>query len=235
MKKILVSGIVLLSVFIIYLANMDREVYYLALGDSAKIIADENENKAYGYSFYVQKHLKTKGVLEKYVYEYSKSDKRITDLINDIKSNDKIKSITLKNALIKADLVTLSIRADDVFAKLKDNETFYNEIYDYIDDLTSDLEKLFKLMREYCKEDIVFIGYYNPYKSMNNSDIDDVVDYLNKRYKEICKEYDVEFVDISGMDVSRNMQNDDIRLNSSGCKYIGDKVIEVSDKILFGT
>ncbi len=235
MKKILIVGLVLLSIFIIYLANMDKEVYYLALGDSSKVSFDSYGKKVNGYSYYVQKHLKNKGVLEKYVYEYSKSDMRITDLIRDIKVNKKFKDITIKNALIKADLVTLSVNAEDVFSMLKGDDIIYSDIYDYIDDLTLDLEKLFKLMREYCKEDIIFVGYYNPYKYIKNSDIEDIIDYMNKRYKEISLENNIKYVDISDISEVYLPNNESIYLNGAGYRFIGNKVISASDKILFDT
>lgn len=181
MKKLLFVLFTVLLVFVIYLANMDKKVYYLALGDSTG--RDNN------YSFYVKDYLNEKNVLEKAVYDYSCSDDRITDIYNRIISNEKSKEGTLKHALIKADLVTLKINIDDVYEKI-DDPSFVN-VYDYIDDLTKDFEKLLNLIRKYCKEDIMFIGY--SYRN-DNTDEKDLIDYLNKRYKEVCDKYDVIFV-----------------------------------------
>lgn len=179
MKKILFVLFVFLFVFLIYLANMDRKVYYLALGDSY----DSEDN----YSFYVKDYLNEKNVLEKVVYDYSDSDDRITDIYNKIITNEKSKNGTLKNSLIKADLVTIKINIDDLYEKI--NDSSFVDVYDYIDDLTKDFRKLLNLIRQYSKEDIMFIGY-------NDSNIDEnkIVAYLNKRYKEVCDEYDVIFV-----------------------------------------
>ena len=181
MKKILFGLFTVLFVFIIYLANMDKKVFYLALGDSR----GENDN----YSFYVKDYLKEKNVLEKAVYDYSGSNDRITDIYNRIIYNEKSKGSTIKNALIKADLVTLKINIDDVYEKI-DDSSFVN-VYDYIDDLAKDFEKLLNLIRKYCKEDIMFIGYRYRNDSMDEKDL---IIYLNKRYKEICDKYDVIFV-----------------------------------------
>ena len=93
MKKILFVLFVFLFVFIIYLANIDKKVYYLALGDSS----DSEDN----YSFYVEDYLNEKDVLEKSVYDYCNSDDRITDIYNRIISNEKSKDGTIKNSLIK--------------------------------------------------------------------------------------------------------------------------------------
>ena len=59
-----------------------------------------------------------------------------------------------------------------------------------------DLDNLFKLMREYCKEDIVLVGFYNPFQEASE-DVLDVFEYLNKKYRDVCLEYDVIYVDIS--------------------------------------
>lgn len=217
MKKFLICGLVLLSIFIIYLANMDKKVYYLALGDSSDYL-----DGVKGYSFYVKNYLSEKGVLEKYVYEYSNHNDRITDIIRKINDNSRVKDYTLKNSLVKADLVTITINIDDIFDRINDDSVLYSEVYDYIDDLTLDLEKLFKLMREYCKEDIIFIGYYNSY----SGEVQDVINYLNKRYREICLDYDIKFVDISKIDINGNLKNEYY-------KKIGDKVNDVVNKSLF--
>lgn len=185
MKKILFIGLVLLAVFVIYLCNMDKKVYYVVLGD------DVNR-----YSYFVRNYLKDRDVLERYLDDFSSSSVRISDIINDINVNKKLDDgTTLKNALIKADLVTLSINIDDIYSKEDD-------VYDYIDELALCLDDLLKLMREYCKEDIVFVGYSGS----------DVISYLNKKFKDVCLDYDVSYVD--------------------GTKMIGNIVVEkVSDKL----
>lgn len=181
MKKILFVLFVFLFIFIIYLANMDKKVYYLALGDSY----DNDDN----YSFYVKDYLNEKGFLEKAVYEYADSNDRITDIYNRIISNEKSKDGTIKNSLVKADLVTLKINIDDVYEKIEDSS--FIGVYDYIDDLTKDFDKLLNIIRKYSKEDIMFIGY--TYKS-DNVDEREIITYLNKRYKEVCDRYDVIFI-----------------------------------------
>lgn len=209
---------------------MDRKVYYLSLGDSSKYSYDSSGKRVYGYSYYVSNYLNKKDVLEKYVYEYSDSDLRISDLINDIKTNKKYGDYTLKNSLIKADLVTLSIRADDVYSRILIGD--YNLVYDYIDGLCEDFDELLGAIREYCKEDIIFVGYYNPFMEMNNSDINDLVDYLNKRYKEICEEYGVIFTDISNMNLNGSYDGT-LRLDGIDYEKIGNEVVKKASKSLF--
>lgn len=222
MKKILIIGLVLLIIFVIYLSNLDKKVYYLALGDSLETVIYKNK-EVYGYSYYVKKHLKDKNILERYSDDFSKVDTRITDIISDINNNTKIVnnkgSFSFKNALIKADLVTINISNSDVYDKLASD--FNNEIYDYIDDLAYDLDNLFKLMREYCKEDIIMIGVYNPFEEYS-SDVSDVLEYLNNKYYNVCKEYDITYLDIM-----------DLSLSNDFYKKIGFKTIALADKKLF--
>lgn len=226
MKKILIIGLVLLSIFLIYLANMDKEVYYVALGDSLERVYVNGE-EVYGYSYYVKNYLKKDSLLERYVDDFAKVDTRITDIVTDINNNKKITtnkgSFSLKNALIKADLITINISSSDVYNKLNGDNVIYNEVYDYIDDLAFDLDNLFKLMREYCKEDIVMVGPYNPFSDSENKL--DVYEYFNKKYKDVCTEYDVIYVDLS-----------DIKeINGVTYELIGNNVIDKMNKNLFET
>ena len=227
MKKILIIGLVLLSIFLIYLANMDKKVYYVALGDSLEKFYLE-DNEVYGYSHYIKKYLKDNDLLERYLDDFARVDMRSTDIINDINNNKKITTVkgsfNLKNALIKADLVTLNLNYNDIYSKLYDPNVIYNEIYDYIDDLAYDLDNLFKLMREYCKEDIVLVGFYNPFQEASE-DVLDVFEYLNKKYRDVCLEYDVIYVDISDINY----------ISEDSLKKIGNKVIYKMSKNLFET
>ena len=225
MKKILIIGLVLLSIFVIYLSNMDKKVYYVALGDSLERVYVGDE-EVYGYSYYIKKYLMDDDLLERYSDDYAKVDTRITDIINDINNNKKVTtgdgSFSLKNALIKADLITLNISSSDVFNKLNKKDVIYNEVYDYIDDLAYDLDNLFKLMREYCKEDILMIGPYNPFSDINSLD---VYEYFNKKYRDVCEKYDVIYVDLSDVN----------ELNAKSYELIGNRVIGKMRKNLFET
>ncbi len=225
MKKILIIGLVFLSVFLIYLANMDKKVYYVALGDSLERVYVDDE--VYGYSHYIKKYLKDEGLLERYSDDFAQVDTRITDIIKDINNNKKIKtnkgSFSLKNALIKADLITVNISFKDVYNKLNKKNVVYNEVYDYIDDLAYDLESLFKLMREYCKEDIVMIGPYNPF--IDETDKLDVYEYFNEKYKNVSRDYDIIYVDLSDID----------EMNGYTYEVLANRVIDKMSKSLFET
>lgn len=188
LKKIFVISILLLSIFLIYLTTMDRKVYFLALGDS--ISYGKNS-----YLDYIKKFLEEKELLEEYRNEFIKDDERITDLIKAIEENEKIvvdgKEKTIKNALIKADLLTLSIGNEELFYKMQTEDQ--DHLYTYIDEMITDMETLFKLIREYCKEDIFILGYMNPF----NNNMQESIRYANQKLQNLSKKYEIVYVNLS--------------------------------------
>lgn len=187
-KKIFVIVIILLSVFLIYLTTMDKKVYYLALGDSIAL-GDGKKN----YSKLIVEYLNEKNLLEEYQPGFMKDDLRITDLIRNIENNQKIamdqKEKTIKNALIKADLVTISIGNEELFYKMKTEKP--NVLYDYIDEMMKDMEKLLKLIREYCKEDILISSYISLTDEMNQ-----YTEYANQKLQNLSKKYEIVYVNL---------------------------------------
>lgn len=209
MKKILFLGIVLIIIFIIYLCNIDKKVYYVALGNGTDMI-DGN----YNYPHYIKDYLKKRKVLEKYLDDFSEKNVKITDIINDINDNRKMitnkGNFTMKNVLIKADLVTISFDVKEVYF-MKKGGFSSDEVYNYIDELVKDAADLFKLIRQYCKEDIIFIGFNGNDKFIN---------YLNRRFKKICDVNDIEYVYV----------ND---LKKNDFEKVANRVIKKIDKKVF--
>lgn len=200
-KKILVLGIIMLLVFIIYLITLDDKIYYLSLGDSLAI----GTNKSKEYNKYLADYLNELGILEKYVNDYSDKEQRTIDLINDIKRNKKIvinnKTETLKNALVKADIITLSIGKNDLLSKLNYISEKENP-YKYADIILLDMDKLLKLIREYCKEDIYLIGIYDSNKNIKNKRI---LNYIDKKSELLCKKYNINYISTNKIKDNKNV------------------------------
>lgn len=199
-----VVGVLLL---IIYFITLDRKIYYLSLGDflARGQLPDKTISASYGD--YVSEYLKDRGKLEFYTKEFAKDSYRSVDIINALKENKKItvdgKEITIKNALIKADIVTLSIGANDLFYKLNSNinveEAQIDEIYAYIDEAILDIDKLLYELRKSCKEQIMVLGYYNPFTNYSSSlanTVEPIIEYANAKMENIVLKYDMTFVDI---------------------------------------
>lgn len=226
MKKILFLGIILLGVFLIYLSTFDRKIFYLSLGDELSVGYNEFNTKDYGYSDYVKEYLEKQKKLEVYVNSYFKKDLRTVDLIEMIEENEKTvingKTRMIKNALIKADLVTLSIGNNDIVSKLSLYENYSKkEIYDYLDSFLIDLENLIKLVKEYCKEEIIFIGFYNTL----DENTDSYYKYLNDKSKKMMEKYDITYLDI--FDSMKKYKNNSLYPNKDGYIYIGKQIEDI--------
>lgn len=202
-KTILVIALVILTVFVIYLTTMDRNIYYLDLNMGN-----------YKYEETIVNFLKDEKKLEKYVTGYIEKDYRTTDLINDIKNNKSIniknQKQTIKNALIKADLLIYVPSINDINYKL--NTTNQKELYNYADEMLEDMEEAIKLMRQYCKEDIIVIGLENSNKKLFN--------YINEKLGEICYENKIYFIN-------------PLKLNQNEKKYVEKEIKKIiENKIL---
>lgn len=183
-KTVLVFCMIFLLVFIIYLTTLDRKVFYLNLGDE---MAEGDSS----YGAQLKEYFTSLSKLERYLDQFNDDDLRITDLIRMIETNQKIevdgKEQTIKNALIKADLVTLSVGRNDFVYKI--DYMSKSELYDTADEVLHDMEELFVLLREYCKEDVIVLGIINS----NWPSEEEVFTYLNQKLSDLCEEYDLLF------------------------------------------
>lgn len=209
-KTILIIALIVLTTFIIYLATIDRKVYYLDLNISN-----------YKYEKSTRNYLKNKAKLEKFVTGYIEEDYRTTDLINDIKDNKYIilknKKQTIKNALIKADLVTLTTGFNDFNYKIETENL--KDLYNYADKVLIDIEELLEQVRQYCKEDIIFIGLNNIY----GKNYEELFQYINNKIGEIC--YDNKIYFINPMEFEKDINvNQEIKKQIK--QIIDDKILD---------
>ena len=195
MKKILLLGIIILSVFIIYLTTLDKKVYYVSLGDQIALGITKEGYYEKNYTDYIKEYLEKNKILETCINEYQTQGYRITDIINDINNNKEIEETgkTIKNSLIKADLLTISIGTNDITSKIDETKKLtkidYNKIKKNIDTIIKDLDNLLKLIREYCKEDIIMIGInINTYENLLKNKIYPTKEEYQKIGEEIIKE-----------------------------------------------
>jgi lysophospholipase L1-like esterase len=181
MKKIIVSTLIVILIVIIYNIFKDNKIYYVSISN----ISDN-----YTYKDYIKDYLDELDILEDYI-DISSMDDRITDIIRNINDNKVYGDKTFQNILIKADLLTLSIGYNDLISKI-DKYSIYN-MYSYIDTFLIDLDNLFNVLRQFDKEKIVMLGYYNPYDNKYN----EIIKYINLKVEELAKKYNIEYVDIA--------------------------------------
>lgn len=236
-----VTGIILITIFLL---TRDRSIYYLSLGDSLAAGQTPNNTIEESYGDYVSEYLKDKEVLEFYTKKFAKSGYRSIDLLNDLESNKKIKvdgkEITIKHALIKADLVTVSIGSNDLFYKLNIGTEFdlseFDDIYTYVDESISDVDKLLYELRKSCKEQIMVFGFYNPFTNFSST-LSDVVEpvivYANDKMRSLTKKYDMTYVDIHDTFLANNEylpSKLEIHPTKDGYKAMGRAVIDLIDE-----
>ncbi len=194
-KIALFFSIIILVVFVIYLSTLDKDISYVALGDYLTVGVN-SDGEDYGYSDYIYEYLNEKNVVGEYINDFADSTYHTTDLIRDIEDNKEMligtRERTIKNLLIKADLLTVSIGMNDVLTILSSERG--NSVYDYLDTIIDDIDKLFELLRQYCKEDIIIIGYYNPYSG--NKKYDSAFSYMNTKVNYLTQKYNMKYVDI---------------------------------------
>lgn len=230
MKKILTIIIVVLAVFLIYLGFKDEKIYYLSVGDHLSMGLNPYGVKDYGYSDYLKEYIEDNNQLEVYV-NYSNKNMRTIDLIKDIEDNIKIevngKSKTIQNALIKADLLTLSIGMNDLLDNVRFNNDFSkNDLYDKLEEVTVDYETLFKLLRVYCKEEIILIGMYNSL----DEDLGDFFNYVDNKISSLASNYNIKYISVSN-DFKNNdyFENNKLYPNKLGYEVIFNKIVDNID------
>ena len=222
MKKILTIIIVLLAVFLIYLGFKDKEIYYFSMGDSLANGINSYNAKDYGYADYVKDSLEIKK------YEsFTNNNKRSIDFVKDIEDNIKINGKNIQNILIKADIITLSVGMNDLFSNVTFNNDFsVNDLYMKFEEVMVDLENLFKLLRTYSKEDIIYIGIYN---CLKENSLDEFFIYANEQLKKLCDNYKITYLDIyNEFNDSTYFDNPNSYFpNKAGHKLISSKIIDI--------
>ncbi len=193
MKKFVTLIIVIILIFIIYKFNQSNKIYYFSIQDNS-----------YEYSNLVKKKILK---LEKYT-NYEKDDLGIVDLIRGIKNNIKVKNKNIQNILVKANIITIDIGNNELdYIIKKDN---IDKLYYYIDKTLIRIEKLLNLMRIYSKEKIYLIGFYT-----DSEYYSELIKYLNIKVEDICKKYNVIFINRKSSDDSVNISK---KIAKSYCK-----------------
>lgn len=201
MKKIIVLILVIITIFIIYTKTKDNKIYYLVLGDEINLGMTNNNYYKKSYTEYIKDYLEENNKLEIYINNYTKSGNRITDIINDIQNNKETKinnkTQTLKNTLIKTDLLIIAIGTNDIISKIYSgtnlNKSDYKNLETNLSQITKDYENLLKEINNYCKENKYIIGI-----NINTSDkeINNIIKKTNNSFKELAKKYKYNYIDL---------------------------------------
>lgn len=214
MKKVIFVIVLFLSCYVIYNITEDNRVNYMALGDGI----------SYGYKDLVSDYLFDSKRLGNYNDSFVDSSYRITDLINKIKYNDYVvlgnERVYINRVLKEADIITLSIGNNELYYKLSlDNVG----IYEYIENMLSDIDILFKEINRYNHKLVFVTGFYNFFGG--NSDL---INYVNLKVKRMADEEGFVFIDISFLNDRYNFfdETQTIWPNMSGYNKIFQIILE---------
>lgn len=212
MKKFLLFFMVTLFIIGIYMLKKDNKELIFKVGDSLSLSL--NSYNIESYDNYYKDYLKNK--YEDYIV-YGSKNYRIGELIRDIENNKIINNRTIQNILIKSDLVIIEIGIDEIYMALN-----VSNKYEYLDGMVSDMEKLLNLIRKYCKEKIVLVGYYNPSKEENQK----YIDYINDKYYEISEKYKIKFINVSELNNKKYFSSNNYYINDKGYNWLNNEIIK---------
>lgn len=213
MRKFLLVFMTLLLVISIYLLNKDNKKFIFKVGDSLSLSI--NSYNIMSYDNYYKDYLKNK--LEEYII-YGEENYRIGELIRDIEKNIKIDNRTIQNILIKSDLVIIEIGIDELYMALN-----VSDKYNYLDEMVNDMDKLINLVKKYCKEKIILVGYYNPTKNIENQIY---VNYINEKYNDISKKYKISYLNIDELNNEKYFSSNNYHINDKGYNWLNSQIMK---------
>jgi len=219
-KLIIIILISSIFTYLIYFFNKDNKLNIVAIGDG--IASGETAYNIDGISFndYIKEYFENKKLLKSYDNKYAYKNYKISELINDLKSND-IKSdekLYIKQILHNADFITLSIGEEELIKLSITNDL----TTDYIKKFVSDYDNLLFMLKEITDAKIILIGFYEN-KYLDKSKI--II--LNSEISNIAIKYDCIFINISDLMLNNDyyIDNKSYYFNYKGHKKIAEMII----------
>ena len=178
--------IIILAIFFLILLSISfyqfnkKQLNYTIIGDKKyfkKNIISKN------YADLVSDYLKSKNILNKTSKDFLYDDLRVTDLLNKINNNEIISKKTIQNTIYESDILLLNVGNNEINYKINNlNSEELNDlqVYNYLDEIINDLNKLINKISKISKTDIIFLGFFN---ETNNTYNDRYYKYINDKLK----------------------------------------------------
>ena len=212
MKRFLLIYMITLFVLGIYMLNRDNKELIFKIGDSLSLSI--NSYNVSSYDDYYKDYLGKK--LEDYLI-YGNQNYRIGELKRDIENNIKINSRNIQNILIKSDLVIIEIGIDELVMALN-----VSDRYKYLDEMINNMNELVHIIKKYCKEKILLVGYYNPFKN----EYQKYIDYINNKYKEISQKYNIKYLNIDELSKKEYFSSNNYHINDLGYNWLNNQIMK---------
>lgn len=238
-KKTIIFSTIILVCFLIYLYFSGEKLIYVALGDSLAAGVNPYGEVSYSYTDFIADHLKDERKLELFVKDYTVSGYKSLDVLQDIYNNKKVliedKEYNIRMLLREADLVTISIGANDFMKYFSLNNLHLDDINYYkeqVDNVLVDVDKLFSELSKYAKCQVIVVGYYNPFPVLfynYEKNLDEIFNYVDTKYQALTEEYGFSYISFYNTfkENANFLPNPfDIHPNLNGYKAIADILID---------
>lgn len=231
MKKIMILLFCILSVFLVFVFSKDNKLNYLSIGDTLTRGINSYDLIGYGYNDYVKNYLKRNNLLRNFNTNYYNNS--IIGFEDDIKNNKTLlindNEYYLKKVLRESDLLVVSLGMDELAYYFNDD---IDDIHQHFDKMLVNLEDFINAVVEYAKNDIIFIGYYNPTKNYT-SDIDELFYYIDDKLMTMLNKHDIHYISIyEKVKGGKYLDNDNnYHLNTKGYLMIANEIIEYIEKM----
>lgn len=232
-KKLVIFFLALIGVYIIYNITYKETSNYLAIGDDLAKGHTPFDTYNDSYTDYLYTYLKNKDKKMTINKEFISEDLRIKDLLENIKNPSVYEQKNLPQAIQNADIITISIGSEELFAKLRSNnwKTTNEKLYNYVDEMINDLEKLIKEIQKIKKTETYIIGYYNPivYTPENETKLKSLYNYIDIKLKNLENTKNIYYVEIANEFQNKTyyLPNKEHAFPSlEGYNYIANKIIK---------
>ena len=219
-KKIITIALLgaILSV-IIYFFTQNSEITIVSIGDGISSGMTSYGIEGYSFNDYLKEDYRTKHELKEYI-EYAIPNKTVKELIYEIKENKSIvkkeEKIEIKQAINKADILTIAIGMDEL-ANIKITNQIKNE---YL----HDLEELLSMIKMLNGKKVIILSLY----SWGKNDLL-TIEKLNAGIRDIALSNGFLFVDINKILMNKDyyLSTDSYYINYLGHKSIYEELKKV--------
>lgn len=222
----------------------DELINYLALGDSLAAGIQDNGELGLSYADFFASNLAENEFLGSYNKGFAFPGYTTTDILNDLKNNVQkpvvnlsgiqSETVSLRDSIVKADLITISAGANDVlkYIKMKEDGTaevdlagIFNGIQEVGKNYTTILTEIEKINPDAI---VMVMGYYNPFPYVEASfqeQLNELVYAMDKVVSEVAYTKEAIFVPVSeeiALDYKLYLPNPkNIHLSKDGYELVG--------------